>query len=169
MEESKILQIIPPDVLTKVLANTNENRELLAPYMVSLTSAERKKTYKVADGTEAFVDKGISYQKQFPQFVPKQMDTKEMQNDYDLMTSLMPVVQLTAGLLSLMSDTKMSAGAGTLKQLLKYYNCVKQAAKENVPEAKDVYTDLSKRYKKRKKKGAEPPKEGADAKDVHVA
>ncbi len=169
MKKSNILEMIPPETMAKVLSNTKENRDLLAPYLVSLTTEERKKINKVADGTESFVDKGISYQQQFPQFAPRQMDVDSMNNDYSIMTSLMPLLQQTANLLSLLSDTRMSAGAGTLKELLKYYNSVKQASKENVPEAKDVYADLSKRYKKKKKKPEPLLQQDSDGKDVHIA
>lgn len=151
MEKSNISQGIPPEVLTLIEDHLKACRDAIAPYVIPMTAEERRTVYKAADGSEAFIEKGISYAQRFPQFVPGQLDVKQWVTFYTVMTGLMPVVQMANDLLTVMCDTKMSAGAGTMQGALCYYNSAHRAAIENVPSAKDIYTDMKKRYERKKK------------------
>lgn len=151
MDKSNISQGIPPEVLALIQSKLIECRDAAAPYSVTLTPEERRKEYKASDGSEAFLEKAISYARLFPKLVPQQLSVKDLETMYGVMTGLMPVVQLAMDFLTGLIDTKMTASAETMQGALSFYNSAKQAAKENVPGAKTAYTDMKKRYERKKK------------------
>lgn len=169
MVKSDIIQPIPAEVLTQVLQNITDANAALAPYLISLTPYDRKALYKVSDGTDPFVDKGVVYAAQYPQFVPQQLDVEAMNADYEVKTELQPLITVTTGFLSLLNDTHMLAGAEALQGVLSYYNSVKQASRENVANAKDVYNDMKKRYARTKKKETPTEKETVADTAIQVA
>ena len=62
-------------------------------------------------------------------------------------TTSMRVLSLSVTqLLSAIDDTTMVSGGEAYNASLIFYNAVKQAAKQNIPGAKDIYNELKKRY-----------------------
>ena len=57
----------------------------------------------------------------------------------------------------MLGDTTMQSSADAYSLSLDYYNSAKQGAKKNIPNAKDIYKDLSARFPGRKKKKPVPP------------
>ena len=121
----------------------------LAPYLLALTPEQRKTIPKMSDGTEPFVAKVLEYAQNDAQFVPPFMDVPEMKKDFDAVTQLLPILRMVQQLDDNLSDTAMMAGSEAYVAALSYYNSVKMAAKMNIPGAKAIYDDLSKRFMKR--------------------
>ncbi len=124
---------------------------VLRPYLIALTPEERKQLPKMSDKTVPFVEKTLDYAKSNPQFAPAYMSIPELKIDIDAVHTLTqlarPIDQLREGL----GDTMMLAGSEAYIAALAYYNSVKQAAKMNVPGARAIYDDLSKRFPGRPK------------------
>ncbi len=65
-------------------------------------------------------------------------------------SQLTPLLRLVRSLNDGLDDTTMVAGAESYVCALTYYNSVKQATKIDIPGAKSIYEDLSKRFVKTK-------------------
>lgn len=150
---------IPSTDVKQVLEHLTKIQEILKPYLIALSPEERKQLLKMGDKTIPFVEKTLEYVKTNPEFVPIYLDVKEFEKDAiavkDLVSMLTPINQLSQGL----NDTEMLAGSEAYTTALIYYNSVKQASKNNVPNAKAIYEDLSKRFAGQgKKKSSENSK-----------
>lgn len=137
---------IPESDVKQVTEYLNKIQEILKPYLIALSPEERQRMLKMGDKTVSFVEKTLDYVKSNPEFVPAYMNVLEFEKDTtavkNLITMLNPVVQLEQGI----NDTEMLAGSEAYTAALIYYNSVKQAAKNNVPNAAAIYDDLSKRF-----------------------
>jgi hypothetical protein len=145
---------IPEADVKQVLDYLNKIQEILRPYLIALSPEERRQLLKMGDKTVAFVEKTLDYVRSNPEFVPAYMDIKEFEKDAvsvkNLIAMLNPTTQLEQGL----NDTEMLAGSEAYTAALIYYNSVKQAAKNNIPNAAAIYDDLSKRFDGQGKKKA---------------
>lgn len=145
---------IPESDVKQVTEYLSKIQEILKPYLIALSAEERQRMLKMGDKTVSFVEKTLDYVKNNPEFVPAYMNVLEFEKDTiavkNLITMLNPVVQLEQGL----NDTEMLAGSEAYTAALIYYNSVKQAAKNNIPNAAAIYDDLSKRFDGQGKKKA---------------
>lgn len=152
--ENNINLEIPAEDLKKMIEAVNTLKSLSEKYLIALTPAERKNKLKMGDKSIPFVEKVLEYTKSNPKFVTEFMDVKALENDFksvlELSNLLRPIAQLQSGF----NDTILLAGGEALSNALIYYGTVKQAAKNNVPDAKTIYEDLKKRYEKTKAKVA---------------
>ncbi len=154
--ENQIRFIIPEEVVTLATQRLNEAAEALQPYLIALTPDQRKEMAKMSDKTVPFVEKNLEYCGSAPQFVPPFMDCEALYGDVKVTQQLTPLFRIVKGLSDGLDDTVMSAGSEAYINALNYYNSVKQAAKNNVPVAKSIYDDLSKRFEKTKKPKVTP-------------
>jgi len=79
-------------------------------------------------------------------------DTKEWKKDCKLFKDLTSILAELSPLFQDIVDTNTEAGIEALSASLTYYNMAKEAAKNNVPGAKDVSNDLGLRFPGRAKK-----------------
>jgi transcriptional accessory protein Tex/SPT6 len=124
---------IPSEQLAQIKTKVTELKELLAPYLIVLSGKEIRGLFKMNDGTIPFAEKCLNYVK-------------------DLSDIYRPLKELMTNL----SSTITEAGSETLTPALAYYNSVKQAAKQNIPDAKTIYEDLKKRFEKGSSGNSEP-------------
>jgi hypothetical protein len=110
--------------------------DLLKPYMVALTPAERQELPKIIDGTVPFVQKSLEYAQTNTQFVPSYIDVKELKVDFDAVEALSQIFRPIEQLYSNLNDTMTLSGSEAYVASLAFYNSVKQAAKVNVPAGK---------------------------------
>jgi hypothetical protein len=113
----------------------------------------------MGDGSEPFVAKVMDYAVSDPQFLPPYVQFAEMKKDWDAVTGLLPIFRTVQQLENNLSDTVMLTGSETFDASLSYYNSVKMAAKMNVPNAKTIYEDLSKRWEAQGKRKTKPSEE----------
>jgi hypothetical protein len=150
-KENAVSIQIPATELKKMLDAFKTIESILKPYLIALTPEERKQLPKMSDKTVPFVEKTLDYAKSNPQFAPAYMSIPELKIDIEAVYTLTqisrPIDQLREGL----GDTMMLAGSEAYIAALAYYNSVKQAAKMNVPGARAIYDDLSKRFPGRPK------------------
>jgi hypothetical protein len=149
-ENTVSIQMAAAD-LKKIMDAFKTIESTLKPYLIALTPEERKQLPKMSDKTVPFVEKTLDYARSNPQFAPAYMSIPELKIDieavYTLTQIARPLDQLGEGI----SDTMMLAGSEAYIAALAYYNSVKQAAKMNVPGARAIYDDLSKRFPGRPK------------------
>jgi DNA mismatch repair ATPase MutL len=144
--ENNISIQIPAETLSKVKANLKECAELLKPYLIALTPADRQDLPKMSDKTLPFVEKVFDYAGTNPEFAPAYLSIPELKTDLTAYKELADLSQLAEPLCDNLRDTQMLSGSEAYTAALAYYNSVKQAAKMNVPNAKTILEDLSKRF-----------------------
>ncbi|TAF77865.1 MAG: hypothetical protein EAZ53_01240 [Bacteroidetes bacterium] len=145
--------VIPPGELQQVINKLQEIASILKPFLIALTPDERKSIPKMSDKTQPFVEKALDYAQSNPEFTPAYMSVPELQIDMKAVQDLTAVLQLLQPMCDNVNDTTMLSGSEAYLAALTYYNSVKHAAKSNIPSAKAIYDDLSKRFEAQKAKG----------------
>ncbi|WP_319479152.1 hypothetical protein [uncultured Draconibacterium sp.] len=146
--ENKINFTIPAETITQVNEALSTIATALKPYVLALSPEERQELPKMSDKTLPFVDKALDYLSRAPEFAPPYMNVEGLQNDMTVYSQLMPLLRQVRILSDNLDDTTMEAGAESYVAALMYYNSVKMAAKMDVPGAKSIYDDLSKRFER---------------------
>ena len=146
MAKNLINAQVPEAELAKIQEKLREIRELLAPYVATLTMEDRKSLPKMSDKTLAFVSKTAEYVKSNPKLIPPMMEAEELGKDFTLNQSLQPVYNSLKQLVDNLSDTLMLSGHEAYAQALLYYASVKMAAKLGDQDAKSIQEDLGKRF-----------------------
>ncbi|MDR1561558.1 MAG: hypothetical protein LBS54_00530 [Dysgonamonadaceae bacterium] len=137
---------IPSEVLAEVQKLIYTANKFLAPYVLPLTPTERRDLPKMGDKTLSFVEKAQDYAHQYPALCPSYLNVKEFDVDMTDATGLR-TLHITAKQLSdNVDDTALVAGSEAYQAALVFYNAVKAAAAQNIPGAKEVYTDLKSRF-----------------------
>ena len=162
MMENKINFIIPDEDVEQTKTHLTEAVNLLKPYLIALSPKERKTIPKMSDKTAPFVEKCLDYSNTVPQFAPPYMDREGMACDLKVNSQLTPLFRIVQGLFDGLDDTVMESGAEAYVVALSYYNSVKQAAKMDVPGAKAIYEDLSKRFERAKSDNGDTPPPATD-------
>jgi hypothetical protein len=147
---------ITEDVKAQIQANINSIAEIL-PFLLALTNEDRQSGLKLGDKTIALIDKGIDYADNNPTLVPAYVNFAEVKKDYQLQKDLIGILQLLYSLVQKIEDTQQEAGAEAYNGVLAFYQAVRVAAEKNVPGARVIYEDLSKRFPGRKKQQNLPP------------
>jgi hypothetical protein len=121
--------------------------EKLLPHLKALSPEERQALPKAGDKTVAFLDKTKEFFESNSDLVPAFIDKNEYIIDLNGMNELheyhTPVNQLA----SMLNDSMMLAGSEAYVTALAFYKSVKNAAKMNIPGAKEVNEELSRRFK----------------------
>jgi hypothetical protein len=158
MDNSISITIPPADLqaIKDMLATING---LLEPYLIALTPEDRRKLLKMGDGSEPFVSKVMDYAVSDPQFLPPFVQFAELKKDWDAYSALVPIFRTVQQLENNLSDTVMLTGSEAFEGSLGYYSSIKLGAKMNVPNAKTIYEDLSKRFEAQGKRKTKPSEE----------
>lgn len=146
--DNKINFTIPPETIQQVNEGLATIAAALKPYLLALSPDQRRELPKMSDKTLPFVDKALDYLSRSPQFAPPYMDVEGMQNDMTVYNQLIPLLRQVRILLDNLDDTTMEAGAESYMAALMYYSSVKMAAKMDIPGAKSIADDLSKRFER---------------------
>jgi hypothetical protein len=147
MPQDNLISInIPPEDVQAVMDAIAVINTKLKPHLVALSKEERKALPKMGDRTIPFVDKVIEYASAQPEFVPAYMNLPELRNDFNGVSTLNQMYRPLEQVVSNLNDTLLLSGSEAYKAALQFYNYVKQAAKNNVPDAKVIYEELKKRF-----------------------
>jgi hypothetical protein len=155
MKDNKHIQAIPQDVLTPAQIKINEATALLAPYVVTLTPAERHELPKMGEKTISFVEKAYDFAQQNPNLVPPYLDIAAFGVDFGDAHGLWTLVNSIRQLEENAGDTEMTAGSEAYQAALVFYKSVKMAAVQDIPGAKAVYEELKTRFPGGKRKSSE--------------
>jgi len=135
--ENVVSIVIPAEDVAAVQDAIKVIEEKLKPHLVALQPAERKELPKMSDKTAPFVEKVLDYAESDAEFAPAYLDVPELKKDLDAVGMLTLVARPIEQLSEMLNDTIMLAGSEAFVASLAYYNSVKQAAKMNVPGAKN--------------------------------
>jgi hypothetical protein len=156
MKSNKHSQSIPAAKLEQAKAKIEEAADLLKPYLIALTPAERQEIPKMGPKTLNFVEKSHEYAHENPSLVPNYLEMSEFDTDFadahGLWTLYNRITQLQEGI----SDTQMTAGSEAYQAALIFYNSAKVAASQGIHGAKAVYEQLKKRFPHKKHHPSDP-------------
>jgi hypothetical protein len=146
MKENQHVQTIPSTVLSQAQTKIDEIKELLAPYMLALTPAERQTIPKMGEKTLGFVEKSYDFARQNLPLVPSYLNLDAFGVDFSDAHGLWTLCNSVRQLEESIDDTEMIAGSEAYQAALVFYQSVKAAAAQDVPGAKAVYEELKTRF-----------------------
>ncbi len=117
------------------------------PFLVTLTTDERKKTFKTGAASLSFVQNALQAAKNNPEILPPSFATAEFASDVGLLAALTELTTLVAQLASKLDDTRLAVGGEAMAEATQVYTYVKSAAK-TIPGLKPLADQLGERFQK---------------------
>lgn len=128
------------------------------PFLVNLTVAERKSTFKAGPNSLSFLTRAATAAQANPAIFPASLDIPAFQKDVNLFVVLTELGTLADSVASQIDDTRLAVGGEAMQESSLVYKYVQTAAK-NTPGLKPVAEDLGERFKKAgKQKEPDKPK-----------
>lgn len=146
MNENRISLKFTDTEITQINTAIQSLVSLLAPKLIALSAADKKRLSKISDDSIPFNEKVAQYVVSNPEFVPMFRTADEFLTDFSAFTQLRGFTRLLEQIFGNMQDTSMLAGSEADEFARAYYGAVGQAAKMNIPNARAIYDDLSVRY-----------------------
>jgi len=137
---------IPEEKIVDVKTILTSAKDVLFPYMSTLSNEDRRGLPKMGEKSLSFVTKSYELCQQHPELMPGYLNVEDFKIDVADATGLLPIKDLLTQLLDMVNDTAMLAGSEAYSQALLFYNNAKQASKNNVPGAKAVFNELKLRF-----------------------
>jgi hypothetical protein len=129
------------------------------PFLVNLTSAERKATFKTGPDRVSFVQNALLATEAHPDIFPASFSTTSFQKDVALFAALSELQALVDSLASQIDDTRLAVGGDSMVQATDVYNYVKRAAR-STPGMKPLAQQLGEQFQKASR-AKEPDKTAA--------
>ncbi|MCC5662423.1 hypothetical protein LC653_00350 [Nostoc sp. CHAB 5784] len=120
------------------------------PFLIDLTTEERKALPKLGDKSRAFVSKALEIGTQNPDFLPRSFDLNDMRQDIELFEALYPILLSLTQLQELVDDTSVAVGSEAYAAGLMIYNYAKASGKGSGLES--MVDDLGRRFARKAKK-----------------
>ncbi|MEA5600114.1 hypothetical protein [Nostoc sp. UHCC 0252] len=116
------------------------------PFLVTLSTEERRKLVKMGDKSLAFVNNSVTAAQSNREILPATFDVEELVRDYQLATALTELLISVQQLAEQVDDTLMAVGSEAMTSSLTVYDYVKTASKKT-PGLKTVAEQLGERFK----------------------
>ncbi|MEH2073938.1 MAG: hypothetical protein V7K57_06030 [Nostoc sp.] len=149
MAKNRISATLAPADKEAVMQAIATIREKL-PFLVDLTTEERRTMLKMGDKSRAFVSKALEVATQNPNFLPRSFDLEEMRRDLTLFESLYPVLLSLTQLQELVDDTCIASASEAYAAALAVYSYAK--ASGDVTGLDGVIDEMGRRFNRRSKK-----------------
>lgn len=120
------------------------------PFLVDLTTEDRRTMLKMGDKSRAFVSKALEVATQNPEFLPRSFNVEEMRRDLALYEALYPILLSLTQLQELVDDTYIAIGSEAYAAALAVYNYAK--ASGDVTGLDAVIDEMGRRFTRRSKK-----------------
>ncbi len=120
------------------------------PFLVDLTTEDRRTMLKMGDKSRAFVSKALEVATQNPDFLPRSFNVEEMRRDLVLYEALYPILLSLTQLQELVDDTYIAIGSEAYAAALAVYNYAK--ASGDVTGLDAVIDEMGRRFTRRSKK-----------------
>ena len=117
------------------------------PFLINLTTEERKKTFKIGPNSLSFVQNSLTAAKNNPAILPASFGVEEFESDVNLFAVLTEVNTAVEQLASQIDDTRVAVGGEAMNEANQVYSYVKSAAKIT-PGLKPVADQLGERFQK---------------------
>ncbi|MBF2004755.1 MAG: hypothetical protein IGS49_04640 [Chlorogloeopsis fritschii C42_A2020_084] len=121
------------------------------PFLITLSSQERRKLFKMGDKSLAFVNNSLTAAQSNRDILPASFDVEEFVRDYQLANSLTELLLGLRQLTEKVDDTLLAVGSEAMSSSLTVYDYVKTAAKKT-PGLKTLAEQLGDRFKAIKNK-----------------
>ena len=92
------------------------------PFLVTLTAAERKATYKTGPNSLSFVENAQQAAVDNPGILPASFNTVEFTGDVKLLAVLTAINTMVAQVASSIDDTRLAAGGEAMQEAVQVYN-----------------------------------------------
>ncbi|MFN0201049.1 MAG: hypothetical protein ACKVTZ_05985 [Bacteroidia bacterium] len=116
------------------------------PFIIGLTTEERKTLPKINRQNKLFVDDALQACMNNATLLPNYISVGEMQKDYELYRSLEQVLQPLAQLYEKVRDTQMLAGSEAFSSALMVYKMFQMAAGVGMPGMETIVAQLAERF-----------------------
>ena len=116
------------------------------PFLITLSTEERRKLVKMGDKSLAFVNNSITAAQSNREILPATFDVEELVQDYQLAAALTELLTSMQQLTEQVDDTLMAVGSEAMTSSLTVYDYVKTASKKT-PGLKTVAEQLGERFK----------------------
>lgn len=120
------------------------------PFLIDLSTEERKSLPKLGDKSRAFVTKALEIATQNPDFLPRSFDLDEMRQDIELFEALYPILLSLTQLQELVDDTSVAVGSEAYAASLMVYNYAKASGRGAGLDS--MIDDLGRRFARKSKK-----------------
>ncbi|MBD1997691.1 hypothetical protein H6G00_13815 [Leptolyngbya sp. FACHB-541] len=118
------------------------------PFLVTMTTEERRKMAKLGDKTRAFVQKSVEFAARHPDYLPRRFDFDAMQEDVDLFMALYPIWVALNDLQELVHNTYMLAGSEAYAAAREVYSSAKATGKGEIDSS---LNEMGRRFRKSRK------------------
>ena len=125
------------------------------PFLITLSTEERRKLFKMGDKSLAFVNNSITAAQSNPDILPASFDLEEFVRDYQLAATLTELLIALRQLSEQVDDTLLAVGSEAMSSSLTVYDYVKTAAKKT-PGLKSLAEQLGDRFKAIRNKPVKP-------------
>jgi hypothetical protein len=156
MPNNRIDAVLTPEDIEVVLGAINTIRQRM-PFLVDLSTAERRHLPKMGDKTRAFVSKALEIATQTPDLLSAAL-LAQLRRDAELTVTLQPVLMALIRLTELVGDSYLLVGSEAYSGALTVYELVKRTGQG---EALDVLGDeLGRRFVKTPRRSESPEPAG---------
>jgi hypothetical protein len=121
------------------------------PFLIDLSPLEKRRLFKMGDGSRSFVEKALIAAQANPQVLPPAFDVAEYARDWALWGQLGPIATQLTQLGELVDDTLVALGADLMNAGLTAYGHLSHASVGGLEEIK---ADLGQRFARRGASGA---------------
>ena len=152
MAQNRISASLSTSDRDAVLAAITQIRQKL-PFLIDLTSDERRALPKLGDKSRAFVEKALEVASQNPDLLPRSFDLEEMRKDVQLFLDMQPVMMAINQLQDLIDDTTLQSGSEAYAAALTVYTMIKNTDSGEALEL--AADDLGRRFARRSRQGSQ--------------
>lgn len=156
MAYQNISQTVSEDEMKKLKKAIEEISKSL-PFLIALTTDEKKSLVKLGSKSIDFVKDCNNVAQNYPQILPSGFDANELAKDCKLFEQLSELRLILNTLNEKLNDTTTAVGNEAMKASLSVYDYVKAGAKTQAG-LKTVAEQLQQRFKKTKSKKTEETK-----------
>jgi hypothetical protein len=136
---------ISPEDIQEIKAALQTVQKKL-PFLITLTTEERRKLVKMGDKSLAFVNNSVAAAQSNRDILPPSFGLEELVRDYQLTTTLTELLTSMRQLTEQVDDTLLAVGSDAMSSSLTVYDYVKTAAKKT-PGLKTIAEQLGERFK----------------------
>ncbi|MEH2047195.1 hypothetical protein [Nostoc sp.] len=145
MSYQNIAATLSPQDIQEIKAALQTVQKKL-PFLITLSTEERRKLVKMGDKSLAFVNNSITAAQSNREILPATFDVEELVQDYQLAAALTELLISMQQLTQQVDDTLMAVGSEAMTSSLTVYDYVKTASKKT-PGLKTVAEQLGERFK----------------------
>lgn len=129
----------------------------LLPFLVNLTSGERKEKLNIGGKELDFINKVHTYAQQNPGMIPAAINMAAFAEDIDRMNRLRRIMQILQTLTQSVSDTHFVSLLESLNTSLTVYQIISGLKEENFPGITAIQQDLKRYFPRSGKKKKTTP------------